>query len=128
MALPKKLNDPADFEATEFTEIMIQAWASSDEGGGLPYASARAFAAWLDSGWNEYQDPERDQTNLDILKSGLSEWTGGRTTVTVTKELRAAFKLAEQAHQDLYANVDDLAGFFTALAGAAPELFAELRN
>lgn len=74
----RALENTADFEEPVFDQDMIMDWAQSDEGGGLPYPSARPFSIWLDSGWPEYDDPESVQTNLDILWSALDEWTGGR--------------------------------------------------
>jgi hypothetical protein len=141
----RQLENLANFGEADFDQDMIRDWAKSDDGGGLPYPSALAFSVWLDSGWNEFEDPEQDQTNLDVLTSGLSEWTGGRVTVAVSKDLRSAFAKAEQAHAALYAGVDDpdapedngwrrgphpiaLADFFAALAAAAPGLFNDLRN
>jgi len=137
MKLAKSLEQAANFEEAEFTESMIQEWASSEDGGGLPYASAHAFAAWLDNGWNEFNDPESSQTNLDILKSGLREWTGGRIYLEISKDTRAAFVKAENAHAALYdESLGDqwrrgpypiaLADFFAALA--ATGLFEHLAD
>lgn len=102
MTLPKKLADTADFEEAEFTESMIQEWAQAEDGGGLVYPAARAFASWLDNGWNEFADPEQVQTNLDVLKSALSEWTGGRVYLEISKDTKAAYAKAEKAHAALY--------------------------
>lgn len=98
----RDLDKLANFEVPDFDQDMILDWAQSDDGAGLPHPAAVAFTAWLDSGWTEYDDPERDQTNLDILKSALSEWTGGRVYLEISKDTKAAFAKAEKAHAALY--------------------------
>lgn len=74
-----KITDPADFETTSFGYFEMLAWATSDTGGGLPDVSARPFAAWLDGVWNQFDDGSGTQTNEDVLKGALSDWTGGRS-------------------------------------------------
>ncbi len=110
MALPdldtQLLNSTADFEEPVFGEDEILAWARHDQGGGLPFPAARPFAQWLDSGWNEYADPDNDQTNLDVLYGALSEWTGGRS-IRPTDSLKASYAAACAAHVGLYEGVDD---------------------
>ena len=71
-----KITDLADFEGQVFDKSEILAWATSDQGGGLPSVSARPFAAWLDGMWNQYSDESGTQTNEDVLKGALSFWTG----------------------------------------------------
>lgn len=143
MALPDLdkdlLNATADFEEAVFGEDDIRAWARHDEGGGLPFPSAHAFARWLDNGWNDFADPDRAQSNLDVLFSGLDQWTGGRA-IRPTAELKDAYRAAEAAHAALYAGVDDpdapedngwrrgphpirLADFFAALSGTGTLTF-----
>ncbi len=110
MALPdlddQLLNAPANFEETEFGEDEILAWARHDQGGGLPFPAARPFAGWLDRNWNEFVDPEKDQSNLDVLWGALDDWTGGRA-IRPTEELKASYAAACAAHAALYEGVDD---------------------
>lgn len=135
----RDLENLANFEEPVFDQDMIRDWAQSDDGAGLPYPSALAFSTWLDTGWPEYDDPERDQTNADILWSALDEWTGGRA-VRPTAELKASYAAACDAHAALYEGVDDpdapedngwrrgphpirLADFFAALSGTGTLIF-----
>lgn len=73
------LNQPADFETSALDTPVILSWAVDDDGGGLPFASARPFASWLNGVWNGFDDSAGKLTNLGVLKGGLHEWTGGRS-------------------------------------------------
>lgn len=95
------LTSVANFEEAVFTEDMILQWAQADTGGGLPAPSALAFASWLDSTWNDYDDGTDKQTNQDVLTGALAHWTGGPDLVP-TPELKQAYKAAEAAHAALY--------------------------
>lgn len=53
----------------------IRYWAQDDNGGGLPAPSARAFAAWLDECFYEWNG-DGDQTNEDVLKGARAHWVG----------------------------------------------------
>lgn len=66
----------ADFEESMFDEDDMLEWAQDSKGGSLPAPSALAFASWLDSVWNDYDDSSGTQTNEDILKGALAFWTG----------------------------------------------------
>lgn len=52
-------------------------WARDPEYGGLPEASARAFANWLDNVWENWTE-EPETTVGQIFESAVTEWCGGR--------------------------------------------------
>lgn len=61
-------------------EYLIREWAISmqPEHGQLPGASGRAFAEWLNDGWNGWTE-EEEVTVQKILEGAVSEWCGGRS-------------------------------------------------
>lgn len=65
----------AEFEENGFGLCDIREWALTD--GGLSRLSASAFAVWLDTAWNDFDDGSGTRTNEDVLKSALWEWRGG---------------------------------------------------
>lgn len=69
-----QLSETADFENETVTEQQILKYAQTV--GNLPYPSAAAFATWLDTNWNDYDEGTGEQTNQDILNGALREWTG----------------------------------------------------
>lgn len=63
-----------------YLEALIQEWAISMQPGhgGLPGASGRAFAEWLNDGWNGWT--EEDEVPVQkILEGAVTDWCGGRT-------------------------------------------------
>lgn len=61
-------------------EYLIREWAISmhPDHGQLPGASGRAFAEWLNDGWNGWTE-EPEFTVQKILEGAVAEWCGGRT-------------------------------------------------
>lgn len=61
-------------------ESLIREWAIGMEPdqGGLPGASGRAFAEWLNDGWNGWTE-EEDVPVQKILEGAVAEWCGGRS-------------------------------------------------
>lgn len=61
-------------------ENLIREWAISmqPDHGQLPGASGRAFAEWLNDGWNGWTE-EEDVPVQKILEGAVSEWCGGRS-------------------------------------------------
>lgn len=43
--------------------------------GELPIESARPFAAWLDEGWNDWNE-DGDLTNGQVISGALAYWRG----------------------------------------------------
>lgn len=54
----------------------IMDWAADPDHGGLPRASARAFANWLTDNWYDWADNEG--TVEDVLEGAVTDWCGGR--------------------------------------------------
>lgn len=65
--------------ATYLMEL-IQEWATGEgpTEGQLPKASGRAFAEWLNNGWNDWTE-EGETTVKDVLEGAVSDWCGGRS-------------------------------------------------
>ncbi|PZT70183.1 hypothetical protein DN402_31690 [Streptomyces sp. SW4] len=55
------------------TEDMIYQYVI--EKGSLPVQSARAFAAWLDEVWNDFNEDGK-HTNRDVIDGALAAWRG----------------------------------------------------
>lgn len=79
LALPcgKVLSNPS---FSVYLESLIHEWAISmrPNHGQLPGTSGRAFAQWLDEGWNDWTE-EAEATVQKILEGAVSEWCGGRS-------------------------------------------------
>jgi hypothetical protein len=74
----KCLQEPAHSVSEAIETMDIETWARDAEGGQLPPESARAFAQWLNSQWNDFTDDE-EATVGDVLNGAVSSWCGGRS-------------------------------------------------
>jgi len=72
----KVLNQPGAATLVDWSQI--NDWASDPDLGGLPTASARAFATWLNENWDDWTENE-EATVKDILEGAVTDWCGGRT-------------------------------------------------
>lgn len=55
----------------------ILGWAMDPDHGGLPQASAKAFANWLDNNWEDWTE-EPQTTTKEVLEGAVTDWCGGR--------------------------------------------------
>jgi len=71
----KLLDEPGATTLVDWSQI--RDWASDPDLGGLPAASARAFATWLNENWNNWTEDE-EATVRSILEGAVTDWCGGR--------------------------------------------------
>jgi len=70
------LNQPARTYPVTRTDILV--WALDQDHGGLPSASAMAFAGWLNEVWEDWAEDE-EATVEQVLQGAVEHWCGGRT-------------------------------------------------
>lgn len=63
-----------------YLEDLIREWAigMGPSEGQLPGASGRAFAEWLNHGWEDWTEEEEEKSVQKILEGAVTEWCGGR--------------------------------------------------